>query len=457
MKLGKLPSEVKKNHNWKTRKDPFKDDWERIKKWLENDAGLEAKFILDYLQHEYPDKYSTSHLRTLQRRVKKWKAAEGPPKEVYFPQVHKPGELCQSDFTDLSEYGVTIQGKKFDHLLYHFVLTYSNWETGTICFSESFESLSLGLQNALWKLGGMPKYHQTDRLSAAVNNLDSDKDFTEKYKALLRFLRIEGKKINARCANENGDVEQSHYRFQRALEQRLIFRGSKDFADRVEYENFLNDIFKGLNSRRNKKLNEELRLLRELPKGRMDSFTEQIGRVSKFSTVTVGSNAYSVYSSLRGENVKIRIHSEFIEVWYAGQRMHEIPRLLGRKKHSINYRHIIDSLVRKPGAFRGYQYQSDLFPTTTFKVAYDRLNKDHDERKADKEYVKILYLAATKSESLVDNILNNLIYNPEPLTVTQVEQQLEELTQTKASSAGNQVEEPDLDEFDQLLDNREVA
>src|SRR5690606_15796915 len=143
--------------------------------------GLEAKTLFEDLQRRYPAQFQDGQLRTLQRRVKQWRALEGPPKEVFFPQEHHPGELCQSDFTHMTALGVTIGGQRFEHLIYHFVLTYSNWETGTICFSESFESLSEGLQRALWQLGGVPKAHRTDRLSAAVHKDLSPEVFTDRY------------------------------------------------------------------------------------------------------------------------------------------------------------------------------------------------------------------------------------------------------------------------------------
>lgn len=161
-RIGKLPSEIKKERTWRTRKDPFEAVWDEIKSKLEINPGLEARTLFEDLQRRYPGRFFDGQLRTLQRRIKIWRATEGPGKEVYFPQKHQPGKLCQSDFTHMGALGVTINRQRFDHLLYHFVLTYSNWETGTICFSESFESLSEGLQNALWDLGGVPQVHQTD-------------------------------------------------------------------------------------------------------------------------------------------------------------------------------------------------------------------------------------------------------------------------------------------------------
>ena len=193
--LGKLPSEIKVEHTWRTREDPFAEVWEEVKKKLKINPGLEAKTLFEDLQRRYPGRFADGQLRTLQRRVKIWQALEGPAKEVFFPQIHYPGELCESDFTHMKALGVTIGGQPFDHLIYHFVLTYSNWETGTICFSESFESLSEGLQNALWELGGVPEKHRTDRLSAAVRKPDNPEEFTQRYKALLTHYGLKGHKI----------------------------------------------------------------------------------------------------------------------------------------------------------------------------------------------------------------------------------------------------------------------
>src|SRR5206468_9675124 len=162
------------------------------------------------------------HVRTPQRRVKQWRALEGPAQEVFFAQQHRAGELCQSDFTHLTELGITLHGEAYPHLLYHFVLTYSNWETGTICQSESFASLSEGLQNALWELGGVPARHRTDRMTAAVNNLTQGKEFTQRYQGLLGHYGLVGEKIQAAHANENGDIEQRHRRFKEAVDQALM-------------------------------------------------------------------------------------------------------------------------------------------------------------------------------------------------------------------------------------------
>jgi hypothetical protein len=186
-----------------------------------------------WLLQKYPGQFAEGQLRTLQRRLKAWRATQGPAKEVFFSQVHPPGRLGASDFTHMTSLGVTIAGQTFEHLVYHFVLTYSNWETATVCFAESFESLSEGLQNAWWELGGVPERHRTDRLSAAVNNPSQRHEFTQRYESLLEHYGLVGEKINARQAHENGDVEQSHRRFKEAVEQALLLRGHRDFASRA--------------------------------------------------------------------------------------------------------------------------------------------------------------------------------------------------------------------------------
>ena len=235
---------------WRTRPDPFEDVWEEIRAKLTVNPGFEAKTLFEDLQRRNPGRFSDGQIRSFQRQVKAWRALEGPPKEVFFPQVHNPGELGQSDFTRMGKLEVTIQGQFFDHLLYHFVLPYSNWETGIVCFSESFESLSEGLQSALWQLGGVPNAHRTDRLSTAVHKPDSPEEFTQRYRALLKHYNICPEATNAKSPHENGDVEQRHHRLKRALEQALLLRGNRDFASRKEYAAFLKKLFAQLNAGR---------------------------------------------------------------------------------------------------------------------------------------------------------------------------------------------------------------
>lgn len=422
--LGKLPSEVKKERDWRTRPDPFEDVWDDVVDFLKVNRRLEAKSLFFWLQQEYPGRFPDGQLRTLQRRVKHWRATAGPAKEVYFQQKHEPGKLCQSDFTHMNQLGITIAGQPFDHLIYHFVLTYSNWEAGTICFSESFESLSEGLQNALWELGGVPLDHQTDRLSTAVHNMDHPEEFTRRYQELLDHYGLRGRKIQAGKAHENGDIEQRHYRFKQAVDQALMLRGSRDFSSRELYEAFLAMIFRQLNAGRVNRFQEELAVLRRLPDRRLDSYKRVTVKVRSGSTIRVQDNVYSVHSRLIGETVEVRVYAEYLEIWYGQKQVDRLPRLRGKKKHRIIYRHIIDWLVRKPGAFANYRYRDDLFPGVRFRVAYDRL-QDQCPQRASKEYLGILQLAAQDGEAGVDEALRLLIEMNWPITKQSVQLILE--------------------------------
>ncbi len=407
--IGELPSELKQEHGWRTRKDPFEDVWDGIKDMLSINPGLEAKTIFEDLQRKQPSRFADGQLRTLQRRIKHWRATEGPGKEIFFAQIHKPGDLCQSDFTHMDKLGVTIGGIPFDHMIYHFVLTYSNWETGSICFSESFESLSHGLQNALWKLGGVPHRHRTDRLTTAVNKETHPEEFTRRYQDLVDHYGLTPCKTNSNSPNENGDVEQRNYRFKKAVDQALLLRGHRNFKDREEYERFLSKLFEQLNAGRKDRLAKELEVLHRLPKIRLDSCKKLDLKVGPGCTIRVNHNVYSVNSRLIGEKIQVRLYMECLEIWYGQKKVDTLPRLRGEGKYKVNYRHIIDSLVRKPGAFENYRYRDALFPTSRFRIAYDYLRERYTVQSAAGRYLKILYLAAKDSEVGVDNALTILI------------------------------------------------
>src|SRR4030043_1042289 len=327
--LGKLPHEVRFDHFWRTREDSFNDFWAEVEENLEINPGLEAKTLFEDLQRRCPGRFSDGQLRTLQRRVKIWRALQGPPREVFFPQVHKPGELCQADCTSMNSLGVTIERQLFDHLLYHFVLTYSNWETGTICFSESFESLSEGLQNALWELGGVPESHRRDRLSAAVQKPDHPEEFTHRSRALVDHYGLQGHKTQAESPNENGDVEQRHYRLKKAVEQSLMLRGSGDFSSRQDYAVFLRKLFAQLTAGRVDRFKEESEVLRRLPPRRLDSCKRLGVRVGPSSTIRGKHNVYSVASRLIDEEIQVRLYAEHLEVWYGQRCLETIRRLRG--------------------------------------------------------------------------------------------------------------------------------
>jgi len=454
--LGKRPSEVKKPHTWRTREDPFKDVWSWCREQLELNPTIYATTLFRELQRRHPGRFQDGQLRTLQRRIKKWRATEGPPREVYFSQVHEPGGLCQSDFTDMGGVGVTIQGRPFDHLVYHFTLTYSNWEWASICFSESLEALTEGLQESLWKLGGVPESHRTDQLSAAVNQLSGKKKFNRRYRALMDHYGLEPEKTQAESPHENGDVESRHGVLKRRIKQALMLRGSRDFESRKAYEKFLRKLLERLNKGRSERLSEESKVLGKLPLKKMQACKEYRDvHVSQGSLIRVERNRYSVPSRLVGEKVNVRLRAERLDVYYGRTKVEELPRLRGRGKIYIDYRHLIDWLVRKPGAFEGYRYREELFPTSRFRMAYDEL-KSRYGRTAAKRYVKILYLAARESEIGVDRALQKLLRPGRRVSVEAVKEQLEIAGKPEAPPDVT-VKEPDLGAFDVLLARKEVG
>ncbi|WP_418287778.1 IS21 family transposase [Limihaloglobus sulfuriphilus] len=403
---GKLPSQCRPVHNWRTRKDPFEADWPYIEQMLFDSRGtLEVKSIFDDLQGKFPGRYQNGQLRTLQRKVKAWKALYGPSKEVFFSQHYEPGQWCCSDFTSMNKLNITIAGRPFEHKIYHFVMCYSNWQSFSICPSESFESLSQGLQDALWRLGGVPWYHRTDNLTSAVKKVGSPEIFTDKYQGLADHYGFEPVKTNPASPHENGDVEKSNHLFKKAVDQHLIMRGSRDFVSLEEYEKFLRKITDRMNLNNHDRLLEELKVLGDLPHLRYDDFESRECKVSRAGTIRLLHNTYSVHSRLVGETVNVRIYADNLEIWYAQSCIEVLPRLRGENGHHINYRHIIDQLVRKPGAFENYIYKDDLYPSSIFRIAYDILREGLSIREANKQYLKILELAAKEGESLVNEAL----------------------------------------------------
>ena len=447
---GTLPSERKRPRTHSTRPDPFKEVWDEVVRCLEHNPGLEVKALFEHLRRQYPGRFKPGQLRTLQRRVKQWRTQEGPPKEVYFDQVYAPGDRAQSDFTCMNKLNVTIGGEPFPHRLYHFVLAHSNWEDGTICQSESFEAFSEGLQRALARLGGVPRLHQTDSMSCAVRNLhrEGGDRFTDRYGALLRHYGMEGRHTQPNSPHENGKIERLHHRLKRALHQELVFRGSRDFDSREDYARFVEQVFHQLNSARKEKLEAERAALRPLPARCLAYYRRCQVRVSKGSTIRIQRNSYSVPSQLIGAKVDVRVYAGRIEVWHGQKRMADMPRLHGNGKHRIDYRHVIDTLVRKPGAFAHYRYRAELFPSHRFRMAYDALVRAHTEPlRADKAYLRLLHLAAKESESAVEAALRTLMDRNAALTEAAVRALLERPVDTPT------VREPsvDLRAYDRLL------
>jgi hypothetical protein len=408
-RLGQLPSQLTQPRTYCTRPNPFAADWPWVCAQLERDAALQAKTLFAELNEQDPGRYQPNQLRTLQRHVAAWRAQFGPAQEVIFEQVHLPGARGESDFTHMEELHVTLAGVPFAHLVYHFVLTYSNIEAIQLCFSESFEALAEGIESCLWQVGGTPAMHRTDNLSAAVVKIATagERVYTDRYLTLMAHYQMRPTTNQPRVPHENGDVEQSHYRFKDVVDQALRLRGSRDFADRAAYTRWLQDLVRRRNATRALRWAEERPTLQPLPTTPLNPAQDVAVTVSRFATIRVLRNVYSVPSRLIGHALLARVRAETIELYLGASRMLNIPRLRGTQQHRIDYRHIIDSLVRKPGAFAQYRYHDALFPSLLFRQAYDRL-RQHMPARADQQYVRLLYLAATTSESEVETALSLL-------------------------------------------------
>jgi transcriptional regulator with XRE-family HTH domain len=416
-RAGRLPSQLKQPRTYQTRPNPFADAWPWVEAQLARDPALQATTLFALLCERHPGRYQAIQLRTLQRHVATWRAQHGPEREVYFPQVHQPGVVAQSDFTHMSDLAVTLGGVPFPHLLFHLVLTYSNVEAVHICPAESFEALAEGLETCLWQLGGVPQQHRTDHLSAAVRPLDVNgrAQATARYQALMAHYGMEPTTNTAGEAHENGDVEQAHYRFKQAVDQALRVRGSRDFLTRAAYAHVLQDLVRRRNLTRQVRFTEERQALRPLPATPLAPCRELRVPVSRFSTIQVLRNTYSLPARLIGLTVLVRVRAETLEVYRGTAHLHTMPRLHGQGQHRIDYRHVIGSLVRKPGAFAQYRYRDDLFPTLTFRRAYDALTAATPTR-ADREYVRVLHLAARRTEAEVETALALLLEQQLPPT-----------------------------------------
>ena len=209
---GKLASDPRPGRHWRTREDPLEALWPEAEALLRADPGLQAKAVFEELLRRHPGQLQPGQLRTLQRRFRAWRVRQGPDREVYFEQEREPGVQCQSDFTDMGGLGVTIRGERYKHLVYRFVLPYSNWESVAIASSETFEALVGGLQESLWKLGGVPREHRTDNLSAATHELrqSGGRAFNRAYEEFLAHYGLEASRNYPGNAHENGDVESAH-------------------------------------------------------------------------------------------------------------------------------------------------------------------------------------------------------------------------------------------------------
>ena len=449
-----LPSQNPRRY-WRSRPDPFAQVWDtEVVPLLKSAPKLMAITLLRKLQDDHPERFPEGMLRTLQRHIRQWRALEGPPKEVFFPQEHAPGHRGLSDFTAMGELRITIANAPFAHILYHFVLAFSRWEHAEVVEGgESFEALSKGLQNALWQAGGAPQEHRSDSLSAAFKNLAEEKDFTVRYTVLLDHYGMAGTRNNRGVSHENGSVESSHRYLKEAIEQALLLRGHRDFEDRAAYEAFVREAVMRRNRRNAAAFRIEREQLQDLPVRRSTDFVEEQARVTRCSTFTVRAILYSAPSRLIGHLLKVRLYSYRLDCYLSGALVLTRARgtrspITGRGR-MIDYRHFIDALKRKPQAFKGMVFRDALFPREAYRRTWEQLELKLTQRQACQTIVALLEMAARDGvEGVLAQRLDALLVAGE---LPDVKRLREEFAPRKAEMPQVTVQTPAASVYDALL------
>ncbi len=452
IEAGKGPAELQVKHTWRTRPDPLAQIWDEVTRMLAEAPELESKTLFDHFLARPDSGLEPGHLRTFYRRVRHWRATQGPEREVFFAQERPPGQLLQLDWTYARELAVTVQGQTLDHLFCHCVLPYSDWQWATRCISESFLSLVAGLQAALKELGKCPWVLGTDHSSAATHEREQmpgrPRGYNADYLELCTHYDLTPITINVGCPHEQGDVESQNRHLKRRLEQHLLLRGSRDFESVEQYDELVRGVLRAANARRQKRLAEELVCMRPLPGTRLAEYREFQPVVSSQSLIRVNRHSYSVPSRLIGHTLRVEQHEAQLRVYLGREFLFELPRLRGDRGSLVDFRHVIGALLRKPGAFIHYRHRQALYPSAVYRAAYDRLVADHGERPGVIEYLHVLKLAADHSVGAVEVVLQKQLAPAGKWRAAQVREQL-------APAAKKIIElsalTPDLHPYDTLL------
>ena len=295
---------------------------------------------------------------------------------------------------------MTVAGKPLAHKLYHFRLEYSGFSHAAVVLGgESFVALAEGLQDALWALGGCPKEHRTDSLSAAFRNLklDARQDVTRRYEMLMADYGMEASRNNRGRAHENGSVEGPHGHLKRAVEDALLLRGSRDFETIEDYRALLATVVSRRNARNRERIDAERRVLRRLPKRRSDGFEETLVRVTRTGGFSLRRVFYTVPSRLVGHRLRVRLYDDRLVLFAGTDELMTLPRGHagpgGRRGRVIDFRHVLPSLHRKPMALLNWIWRDDLFPRDVYRRAFEALLEDLDDREACRRMVDLLALA----------------------------------------------------------------
>ena len=450
------PSELQAKHTWRTRPDPLVEIWPQAEAMLVEAPDLEAKTLFEHLWERSPWAVQEKHLRTFQRRVKLWRLQYGPDKEVFFPQDWEAGRAMQLDWTNANELAITIIGQPYEHLLCHCVLPHSNWEWATLSLSESLLSLRQGLQEALHRLGKTVRELRVDNSSAATHRLGgggTGREFNEQFASLCAHYGLEPRTIGIDRPNENGDVESSNGHLKRRLRQHLLLRGSRDFESETAYERFVEQVMERSNHGRRENLARELAVMKPLPPTRLSDYDEVTCRVGSASTIRVKKVGYSVPARLIGQELKAEVYEREIKLYSGRELLLSLPRVCGGRGVVLDYRHVIDHLLRKPGAFERYRYREQLFPCRWLREAYDQLVTQQGQRRGAVEYLRLLKLASEVGEREVELMLVDFLSPPYPAW------SVEELRQILQPSLRPQMEiaelQPELSSYDTLLSGEE--
>ncbi|PVA08883.1 IS21 family transposase [Pelagivirga sediminicola] len=456
-----LPTQ-KKSPRSRRRPDPLADIFDaEVVPLLKSSPGLRPVAIFEELLRRHSE-LNPGIRRTLERRIRAWRAEHGPEQEVIFRQIHTPGKMGLSDFTDMGRLGVTIAGQPLEHRLYHFRLAYSGFEHAHVVLGgESYVALAEGLQNALWSLGGVPQEHRTDSLSAAFKNLAraAQDDLTDRVDALCRHYGMTPSRNTKGVAHENGAIEGPHGHLKRAIEDALLMRGSRDFGDLAAYRRFIDEIVGRINARNAKRIDAERAHLAPLPARRTTDHEEVAVRVTSSGGFLLRKVFYTVPSRLIGHQLRVRLYDDRLELFLGSTFLQALrrgrPTPSGSHGHVVNYHHVIHSLRRKPMALMGLVYRDQLFPRRAFGDMFAALLERTGEKAACRMAVDLLALAhdrgceaelaAQLEEDLRQRRLPDIralraLFAPPPDTLPGIDVQL-----------------ADLSSYDRLLGNTPIA
>jgi hypothetical protein len=412
----RLPSQKKKPRG-RRRPDPLASVWDaEIVPILRDASGIRAIAVFDEMMRRHPA-LGRGVRRTLERRIRTWRALNGPDQEVIFRQQHPPGRMGLSDFTDVGDLSITIAGEPLDHRLYHFRLAFSGFEHAHVVLGgESFVALAEGLQNALWALGGVPEQHRSDSLSAAFRNLERDarEDLTRRYEALCAHYRMTPTRNNPGVAHENGSIESPHGHLKQTIKDELLLRGSRNFADLDGYRGFIDEVVGRHNARHRKQIEIERTVLKELPERRTTDYEEERVVVTSSGGFSLRKVFYTVPSRLIGHWLNVRLYDDRLICFLGSTEVLKLRR--GRspdhrkRAHVVDYRHVIHALRRKPMALLNLVYRDQLFPRAAYTRAFEALLISVGEKRACRTMVGLLALAHDRAceAELADAIATDL-------------------------------------------------